>query len=199
MAISNGYLTLSEARGYMLPSGGDTNDDTRIEIAVEAASRAIDDFCRRRFYTSSDTRYYTASRNDLLYVDDLVSVTTLKTDAGSDGAFETTWDSSDYLLKPFNANTDGRPYTQIASAAGGRAFPTVDRGVEIVGSFGWPSVPTAVKQACALQAHRLFKRGTEAPLGIAGLGFDGSGMRLMSKLDPDVELLVKPYRRLLVA
>jgi hypothetical protein len=53
------------------------------------------------------------------------------------------------------------------------------------------SLPSRVKEAGLLQAGRLFKRQT-APLGIAavGTGDGGSGMRLLAKLDPDVELLL---------
>lgn len=198
MAITDGYATLAEARGYILPAGADTADDTRIEIAVEAASRAIDDFCNRRFYNASETRYYTAANSGTVYVDDLVSVTTLKADTSGDGTYDTTWATSDYLLEPFNASTAGRPYTRITvSPQGTQTFPSCRRGVEIVGTFGWPSAaPTTVKQACLIQAFRLFKRATEAPMGIAGMGIDGGGMRLMAKLDPDVELLVKAYKKI---
>lgn len=200
MAITNGYLSLDEARGYILPNGADTDDDIRIEIAVEAASRAIDEFCRRRFYTATETRYYTPSDGSLVFVDDLVSVTTLKTDAGGDGTFETTWAASDYNLGPYNANTDGRPYTKIERAhSGSYAFPDgVRRSVEIAGSFGWPSVPSAVKQACAIQAQTFFKRATEGGAPIVSM--DGGTMPSSSKyLDRSVELLVRPYRRRLVA
>lgn len=199
MAVTNGYLTVSEARSLL--GIGDNADDMHLELAIEAACRAIDDFCGRRFYNDSETRYYTPSDSSRLRVDDLVSVTTLKTDAGGDGTYETTWTTSDYRLGPDNASTDGRPYTEVRRApSGSYTFPLVDRGVEIVGTFGWPSAPPkAVKQAAAMQAARLFKRSTEAPFGVAAVGLDGTAMRLMAKLDADVEMLVRPYRKMRVA
>lgn len=196
MAITNGYLTLSEAKSYL--DIEDTDDDIHLEIAVEAASRAIDDFCNRRFYSATETRYYTACDSLELAVDDVVSVTTLKTDPGSDGTFEETWSASDYLLAPFNANTDGRPYTRILVADDGDyTFPVVTRGVEIAGSFGWPSVPTAVKQACGIQTNVFFRQVTQGAAPVVTM--DGTTFGSSKFLDRTVELLLSPYRRMVVA
>jgi hypothetical protein len=43
-----------------------------------------------------------------------------------------------------------------------------------------------------MQASRLLSR-RDAPFGIAGSPEMGSEMRLLAKLDPDVDLLVQPY------
>jgi len=52
-----------------------------------------------------------------------------------------------------------------------------------------------VRMATLLQASRIAQR-RNAAFGIAAVpGMDGSGMRLLSKLDADVELLLDPYRR----
>lgn len=199
MSITNGYATLAEVK--TIQGIGDTDDDVSLERAIEAASRAIDAFCLRRFYTATETRHFTPSSQHRVWITgmaDLISVTTLKTDDDADGTFETTWAATDFRLWPYNAALDGRPYLAVVAAPQGNyLFPNVERGVEIAGSFGWPTVePTAIKQACVLQAARFFKRTKEAPFGIAVVPMaDGTGMRLLNKLDADVELLVKPYRK----
>jgi hypothetical protein len=55
-------------------------------------------------------------------------------------------------------------------------------------------VPIAITQACVVQASRLFKR-LDSPLGVAGFG-DLGVVRVGRALDPDVEQLVSPYRRM---
>ena len=60
--------------------------------------------------------------------------------------------------------------------------------------YGWSSVPVAIKQACIIQASRIFKR-LDSPLGVAGFG-DLGVMRVSSQLDPDVAQLVSVYRRM---
>ncbi|MCC6629956.1 MAG: phage head-tail connector protein, partial [Chloroflexi bacterium] len=141
MAITNGYTTLARLKARLGIT--DTTEDAALESLVEAVSRAIDDFCGRRFYAATQTRYYTANRSDRLLVDDLLSITTLKTDDDADGTFETTWTASDYLLAPYNAQQESQPqpYWRIESApSGSYSFPVcVPRGVQIAGSWGFAS------------------------------------------------------------
>ena len=190
MAITNGYCTLPELKARISVDSSDTADDAKLEATIEAASRAIDGYCRRRFYAANDTRYYTAHCATEIAVDDLLSVTTLKTDASGDRTYGTTWATTDYDLEPYNAVADGRPYTHIRVTPNGNyTFPGYARGVQIVGSFGYASsTPDLVHEACLLQAARLHRR-KDAPFGVAGLG-DLGEIRLVSALDPDVRMLL---------
>lgn len=192
ISIVNGYLTLAEAKSAL--DIGDTADDTHIELAIEAASRAIDDWTSRRFYTTAETRYYTAQVAHRLRVDDLLTVDTLKTDTSGTGTFSTVL--SDFDLAPYNAAADGRPYTNIELTSS--TFPATRRGVEIVGTFGWPALPTAIKQACEIQAQVIFKRVTEGAAPIVTM--DGTTLQGGSKfLDRGAQLLLQPYRAPVVA
>ena len=62
MAITNGYATLNEVKQGMGIPVSDTVDDTMIEIAVEAASRAIDSYTNRNFYSSGTARAFERHR-----------------------------------------------------------------------------------------------------------------------------------------
>lgn len=55
-------------------------------------------------------------------------------------------------------------------------------------------LPAVVRKAGLIQAARFFKRDA-APLGIATVGTvdGGQGMRLLSRLDPDVEVMLAEY------
>lgn len=113
----------------------DTTDDARLLLILEAVSRAIDDYCGRHFSVRSETRYFTPARSDRLLIDDLLSVTTLKTDEDSDLDYDYTWDSGDYLLHPRNSY----PKTEIkVHPNGDYSFPAglVD-SVEIAGPWGF--------------------------------------------------------------
>ena len=195
MTITNGYATLAEYKAQFFPTDqSDTADDATIELVIEAASRAIDDHCFRRFYknTVDETRYYSAEFDNILFVDDLVSITTLKTDEDGDRTYEQTWVATDYDLQPFNASLKSEPYGWIETTPNGSySFPNTAKGVQIVGVFGWPSTPKQIKEACLLQAHRLFKR-KDAPFGVAGTGELGQVV-MINKLDPDVLSLLSPW------
>lgn len=209
MTISNGYITLAEARAVLYPADfTGTSANTRIEKTVEAASREIERVCHRRFYGVPETRYYTADDGFELNVDDLTGTPTIATDEGGDGTYETTWNATDYSLKygdNYNASLDGKPYTQIeVSAAGTKNFPTsVKKGVRVYASFGYiastnaNNCPAQVHDACLITVTRLFKR-PDSPFGVAGgntqLGQPPIVIPRIT-LDPDVMDLLAPLVR----
>lgn len=177
----------------------DTVDDALLEMAVESASRLIDGHAARQFYSSGTAvRYFVAQDDFVVEVDDLANGTvTIQTAQDADGVYDTTWLTDDYQLEPLNGILDGIawPYNQIRAVgdylwpiSGGEAL------IKVTGVWGWPSVPIAIKQACIIQASRIFKR-LDSPLGVAGFG-DLGAIRVTRDLDPDVAQLVMPYKRM---
>jgi len=194
MAIVNGYATLSELKSYV--SIGDTDDDTELEAAIESASRSIDAYCGRFFYSSVAATYtYTAGSTGKLHVDDVRTITTLKTDTAGDGTYSTSWAGTDFLLEPANAVNDGRPYTSITvRPTGANRFTSVLNGVQVVGDFGWATVPKPVHQACIRLANLFFKVAKEGAAPI--ITMDGSTIGMSSRyMDGHVQVLLNPYRR----
>lgn len=202
MAITDGYATLDEVKAALRIT--DNVDDTMLEIAIEAASREIDGYTERVFTSNSGTRLYIPFDSYVTEIDDLVSITSLE--SSSDGkTFDTTWTATDYQLEPLNSIVGGiaTPATRIR-AIGDYLFPVWDgrdtnaqeATVRVVGTFGWSSVPVAIKQATILLSMRQFKR-YDSPLGVAGFG-DLGAMRV-SRIDPDVEALVSPFKKVRMA
>lgn len=202
MAITNGYCTLAEVKAALRIT--DSVDDSLLELSIEAASREIDGYCQRAFYSTSATRVFEATSAFITETDDIVSVTTLKT--SDDGAtYGTTWAATDFQLEPLNGVTAGmaQPYTRIR-AIGDYLFPQWSvtgtfsnfAGVQITGVFGWSTVPTAIKQAAILLAMRQFKR-YDSPLGVAGFG--DIGVMRVGRVDPDVEALLMPFKKVIGA
>jgi len=194
MAISNGYCTLADVKASLRIS--DTVDDALIEMAVESASRLIDTYCARTFYNmGTATRYFSAQDAYYCPINDIQSVTTLKTAVNSNGSFDVTWAAEDFQLEPLNGFADGvtMPYTGLR-ALWKYLFPTIGENalVQVTGVWGWASVPISVKQATVIQASRIFKRN-DSPLGVAGFG-DMGVLRVGRSLDPDVQQLIDPYR-----
>lgn len=201
MAITNGYATYEQFQEWSKTTV--LSNVPVAERAIEAASRWIDEYCARHFWQATEARTFEARslwHLDLGAHNDLVSVTTLETDTGGDGTFDATWDAADWELLPHNP-PDGRPYTAVA-AVGDRSFPVrYCRGrrarVQITGVWGWSAVPTAVTQACLIQASKVYGR-RNSPEGVAGFGEFGP-IRVSARLDPEVEHLLGPYRHPAVA
>lgn len=171
-----------------------TPDDAEIDQVVTAVSRTIDDYCGRFFYSVAGTVTFTADDYLFLPIGDWASVTSVKTDENNDGTCEVTLTSgTDYRLAT-NKVIPGWPYTAIQiTSFGSHTLPLgVTEGVEVVGTRGWTAVPEPVKAAALLQSSRVHAR-RQTPFGVAGSP-EGGIVRLLSRLDPDVELMIRPYR-----
>lgn len=193
MAITNGYVTLSELKAVLRIT--DTVDDVLLEGAIEGASRMIDGFTNRYFYNGGTaTRDFAPLDSYNVFIDDLQTLTSISSTNQVGGDY-TTWTANDYQLEPVNglASGIGQPYTSIR-AVGKYTFPNFNGQalVRVTGVWGWSAVPQPIKQACLIQASRIFKR-YDSPLGVAGFG-DMGVVRVGARLDPDVEHLTMPYK-----
>ena len=206
MAITNGYATLADVK--LAARITDTIDDALLELSIESASRDIDAYTERVFYSTGATavaRVYIPQDNFVVETDDIISVTTLKTDSGGDGVFDQTWETTDFQLEPLNGRAGGidTPATRIR-AVGDYFFPIYEprninssqASVQVTGVFGFATVPIAIRQAAILASLRAYKR-YESPTGV--LGFSDVGVVRVGRLDPDVQRLVDPYRKLRMA
>jgi hypothetical protein len=202
--ITNGYATRNQIKAALRIGTADTLDDELIDNCAGAASRLIDGYCNRQFWSvgSATTRVYMAENDFYCHIDDIAGTAiTLKTSGATDGTFDVTWTPSDYQLEPLNGRLDGLQWSyDKIRAVGDYLFPTVNGNygeqalVQLTAVFGWPSVPEPVTQATIIQASRIFKR-YDSPLGVAGFG-DLGAIRVSRFLDPDMAQLVEPYRRM---
>src|SRR5680860_943640 len=150
--MANEYVTATALKST-LSLTGETFADADISVALEAASRGIDELCGRRFWPDADAdqvRYYHPIDRDIVIIDDLVVLTSLATDPGGDGTFEETWTlDTDYNCEPLNAAADGRPWEMLVRhPSGSYAFPyNYPRSVKLIGRFGWSAVPPAIVEA----------------------------------------------------
>lgn len=173
MAWSPDYATVEDLRSFVrIP---DTEDDAVLAMSIAAASRAIDRQTGRQFGNAEGTRRYKVV-DGITVIDDITRV-----DSVTLNGAEVTPE-----LWPLNAEANGKPYERLS-------LPR-DGALEVTGLFGWPVVPEAVKYACLLQANRVRAR-RDSPFGIAGSA-DGMGeLRLLSKVDPDVAVILASFRR----
>lgn len=189
------YATVAELREYVTRDTS-TVDDTFLALAITAASRAVDRACNRQFgsVTPVQARKYSAVWDRrrcrwVVSVDDLMDATglTVVTEDGTVNVF---------VLQPVNSPQVGRPWTRLVVDPDSAIKPTgrEEDEVTVTALWGWTAVPTTVKQATLLQASRIVTR-RNAPFGVAGSPEMGSEMRLLAKVDPDVEVTVRPYVR----
>jgi hypothetical protein len=196
MAITNGYCTLAELKASLDIT--DAIDDGILERAITSASRTIDRYCARNFYKVTATRLYAPRESYVCDIDDLGSLTTLRTTDDDTQTYDLTWSASDYQLEPLNGIVDGMPtpFTRIR-AIGDYTFQTLDgeASVQVTGVFGFNSIPDEVSYATIIQASKLYTR-KDSPLGV--ISGEYGAMRVGVRLDPQVTELVDAWRRIRV-
>jgi hypothetical protein len=206
-SATNAYCTLAALKAELKIT--DTDDDSLLYTAINAASRQIDGHCGWRFWQDSavQARKFHPDNPGTVYLcddetGDGISTTTglvVKVDADGDGVFETTLTvDTDYFLEPSNAATrdPAWPYTELHVAPTAAAYfpcgwtrPTV----QVTAKFGWPAVPDDVTKACLVQAGQLHK-AKDTPFGVAGVS-DMGVLRVRSELHPIAKGLLAPYRK----
>jgi hypothetical protein len=179
----------------------DNSDDFALEQAIQAATTWTTEWCGQHFYQVTETRTFVPRSIWEIDIDPLVTVTAVNVDQSGSGVFAESWVlNSDYQLKLgvdlYNANAAGvkRPFKKIQITQTGKFFPYIypyshlDR-VQVIGTWGWPSVPPGVSQATLMLAAQFFKE-KDAPFGIAGMN-DFGAVRLMQS--PTIQMLLNPY------
>lgn len=165
MAVTNGYITVADLKNAI---GDDTLSGTRdlvYEVAIESASRQIDNWCdpkgTRHFWSSpSPTPRVFFPSNSYLVKPGFFSTTeglVVKTDGTGNGVFESTWDSVDYQAQP-GARPNGEAFTKLV-ATGDRLWPVNGRRqcVEVTAKWGWAAIPKHVWQATQILAIAFYR------------------------------------------
>lgn len=197
MAITNGYATLIQLKSAIGIADG--IDDPMLEMAIESASRQIDSYTERYFYNAGTAvKIFSPIDNYVCPTEDFITLT--KVETSEDGeSYDTEWTADDWQAEPLNGRAGGlvTSYTQIR-AVEDYLFPyrNGEATVRLTGTWGWSAVPIAITQATIILASRIFKR-LDSPLGI--ISNDLGSMRVGFRLDPDVQHLIDPYRKIAAA
>jgi hypothetical protein len=156
----NPYLTLTELQTSLGTSTYNAAGD--YELAIESASRWIDDRCSdparnvvRHFWReeSPTARLYHACSRHLVRTGDFADTTGLvvEVDTAGDGVF-TPLAATSWQPEPL-VRVNGHPYTQLCATTYGPTFPLGLRPrVRVTARWGWAAVPGPVKQACQILA-----------------------------------------------
>lgn len=195
------YATADELKFELEQKGtlDESTYDDLYETLVEEASGAIDNYCRRNFVVpeSATVRFFfpTSGHDELYDIGDVASTADLVVayDSADDGTYSTVLvNGTDYFLCV-------DPVTNMVTniVATGRPGFYASRyrrpSYKVTARFGWPAVPGPVHRACIILARRYFTRKDSAQ-GV--LGFGDMGAVKLSTVDPDVQALLAPYRRL---
>ena len=166
--MPNAYGNLTTLKSAAFLNVPDEARDARLLEILETASRWIDAYCDRHFWTTTAERRFDGTGRVALSVSDLIAASEVRVRDGSTGRW-VGWASGEWLPYPLNATPTepgGRPYTRIVATAGGRRFPLSRGGVTVAGAWGYGDV----REDTGLQVS-----GAEAAAGDTEITISGSG------------------------
>ena len=192
MAWKPDYVTDLELRDYRSRNGETVPPDAFLAPAATAASRAVDLHTGRQFgkVDAAVARTYTASWDRrrgrfVVDIDDLYDAAGLAVTVAAGPVTAP-------RLEPVNALADGLVYTRLVIPPESANQPARGEEYQVTATsakWGWPAVPANVRLATLMQGSR-FDWRRDAPAGVAGSPDQGSEVRLLSKLDPDVAVIL---------
>ncbi|MFN6550663.1 hypothetical protein ACP6C7_18840 [Mycolicibacterium septicum] len=198
MTWAPAYCEADELAGWL-----GIDEDPELALAIEAASRAIDQACGRQFgvVDEPEPRFYEPQwhRNHwYLDVDDLMTDESLAIETVDiSGAVVNTLSG---VLTPRNAAPVGKPWRRIELAPGS---PVRGDFVRVTAKWGWTNVPGAIILATKIQAGRWYARreNVGGPLTLHEVDDVRYGWAAgqNTDLDSDVLASIAPYRKLWVA
>jgi hypothetical protein len=180
------YISTADLKLYL--DIGDVVDDVQLATWCTAASRAIDKRCNRQFGQLAAPAARTYRRPPVFSMETALWELEIDDVQDATGALVNgvAYASAAAVLLPDNAPADGLPWTRL----GFTTCPTVSYpGAPVTNvvtmRWGWTATPAQVVGAAKLQANRWNAR-RRSPYGVAGSPDQGSEIRLLARLDPDV-------------
>lgn len=181
-SIGSAYATPEQMKAYLKTSGSQSlpaSFEASITVALDAASRQVEQYTGRQFNRqeiATPRRYKFSGRSSSLHVDDFYT-DELSSLADGDGASIA---ASYYSLEPLDGVVDGTPgwpFYRIEFDSDYWYPDSYQRRlpVTLVAKWGWPAVPSTVKQATLIIANQLL-RLADAPLGVTGMEGQFGGM-----------------------
>jgi hypothetical protein len=168
------YMSLDAYKRFRIETT--TTNDTRYLDELEQASRVVDGFCRREFFTVDATRHFsTGNSADEILIDDFLSISAFTTDSEDDGTYDgETWtEGTDFWAMPDNAY----PRTWVETTSfGNYSFPAnARRYVKITGTWGYgdgtasPWLATSINLTVANGTATQFTAASD-PTGVIEVG-----------------------------
>lgn len=158
MAIGDSYADPGDYRSKVDKTA--SGDDADLAFQLNAVSRFIDQRCRRTFNktTAAEARIYSGNGKPKIWLEHDIATTaglTVKCDLNGDydvsDSGETLTINTHFWPGPYNAalGSEAKPFEWLELRPGNAAvtiWPCQPRAIEVTAVFGWPAVPSAIKE-----------------------------------------------------
>jgi hypothetical protein len=170
----------------------DDSDIPTLTLALSSAEQLINRATWRRFDQVTETRTFDTDGTALLYVGDLVSITSITYLPVVGDAAVTLVAGTDYRLGGGDGSVTPYRWVQVIDGATYPVWRLGTATIVITGVWGWPSVPDDIRLltcSLAVRAWRSGRSGYQRATNIPGLGT----LEFAAELGPLEQMTLKNY------
>lgn len=197
------YATIAVLKALMEKT--DSADDAALQLMLDAATTAIDRYCKRPDGFIADStasaRYYVGHGRDYQIIDECTSISGVEVKDSATDTTYTAWATDDYDYAaggPGSPDFNSTPYTVLFVKPNG-SYSRFTRGtwgrsktptVKVTAKWGYATLcPDQIEVACAMQAARWWKR-LQGAMADSLASPDMGTLMYLKQLDPDVQQIL---------
>ena len=197
------YATVANLKLAMQKT--DTGDDTTLQQLLDAASTAIDRYCKRpdgfKALATATARYYVGSGLAYQMIDECTTISAVAVKDSIDDTTYTTWATTDYDYAAGSRESpdfNRTPYTVLfckpdgdySTFTSGTMGRVKARTVSVTAKWGYASTcPDEIETATLMQAARWWKR-LQGAMADSLASPDMGQLMYLKQLDPDVQQIL---------
>lgn len=180
--------TLANARSQLQIPTGRTENDSKIERLINAASQFLGEYCDRRFISQTYTEYFHGRRQNYVMPKQwpVTSVTSLKISLDRD------WSDPSALVDPseYDIADDGTTILYDGH------FPRGHKSVQLVSVCGYATVPYDLEQACLQMVEWWYRHNERQDIGRTSSSKEGESVSVLSEVPNHILRIANFYKRI---
>lgn len=180
--------TLATARQHLQIPSAKTENDSKIERFINAASMWIGTYCDRRFVSQSYTEYFHGRRQNFIMPRQwpVTSITSLKVDNSRD------WGNPNSLI----ASTEYEIADDGTTIVYDSHFPNGQKNIQLISTCGYTTIPYDLEQACLQLIEWWYRHNERQDIGRTSMGKGDENVGVLAEVPKHILQVLDGYKRI---
>ncbi len=192
MALNaNALTTLAMAKSHLGVTAGDTTQDARVELFINAASQVIETYCDRKFHSQTFTEFQHGRRSNMILLKQypVTAIASVRIDR-------------DHVFTDSNTLLEATEYSITDDESGivlyTRQFPLGYNNVKVVYTAGFATGRTELTQlelACLWLVEWYYMHRSRGDMGRTSKSKGDESTGIMDDVPPMIVSILEPFKR----
>jgi len=193
---SNALCTLAQAKAYLDIASGDTSQDSKLELLINASSSMIENYLDRKLIYQGYVEYHDGRNSDRLLLKEWPAI------KPTEIVFDQTWTYGASNVIP----TDNYQLeSEIMVVLRGYKFPRGNRNIKVTYYAGYqspvtggsgPVLPAEITQACIMLVAWQYQLRADRRLGVSSKGKSGESISYVKGIPVEITTILDLHYRI---